>query len=70
MSRTIGGFSFVCKECYYRHLMTEGNPHDKIRVPCARDENVVKEYCKMDFEPFYGMSSWNLILNSVKAVKD
>jgi len=70
MSRTISGFSFVCKACYYKHLLIDGNPHDKICVPCAKDEKIVKEYDEMDFEPFYGMSSWNLIFNSVKAVAD
>lgn len=69
MSQTTGGFTFQCKKCYFIHILTEGNPHDGIRVPCARDEGIVKTYSASDFEPFYGTVSFDVMMNSVKEVK-
>ncbi len=55
MSRTAAGYVFQCKECGEAHLMTEGDPHDGIRVPCFFDENKVRTYYEDDFEYWHGM---------------
>lgn len=55
MSRTAAGYVFKCKVCGDVHLMYDGEPHDGIRVPCAWDEDKVKEYDKKDFQFYHGM---------------
>lgn len=55
MSRTAAGYVFKCKVCGEGHLMTKGEPHDGIRVPCYLYEDKIRSYKKNDFEFWHGM---------------
>ena len=54
MSRTGGGEIFRCKVCGEYHILTKGELHDGIRVPCGWNRKEIRSYNKADFKFYYG----------------